>query len=126
MASAYRQEDIEGQLSGGHAELNPEGAIQDNVIRISPTGDEKGRPRVKGGSFPLALARRFILQYTDPGDLVCDPCGGAGTTVIEAIRNGRQAAAVELVLGRFDKMTNWAKVEAIKSGLGHKIKKVTL
>jgi hypothetical protein len=42
------------------------------------------------------LARRAILGYSDPGDLVVDPMCGAGTTLVEAIHLERHALGVEL------------------------------
>ena len=41
------------------------------------------------------LAARAILAYTDPGDLVIDPCCGVGTVLVEAIHHGRRAVGVE-------------------------------
>jgi len=110
----YRQKDIVGQMGGGHAQEHKEGAIQPNVFRMSATGDEK-RPRVKGGSFPMKLARRLIHQYSDPGDWIADPCAGAGTSPVEAIRGGRNAIAVELVPKTFGLMAEWVQIEAIKA-----------
>ncbi|MGH2976708.1 MAG: DNA methyltransferase, partial [Solirubrobacterales bacterium] len=41
------------------------------------------------------LAARGVLAYTDPGDLVVDPACGAGSVLVEAIRNGRRAIGIE-------------------------------
>ena len=51
------------------------------------------------------LARRAIETYSDPGDVVLDPMCGIGTTVIEAIHQGRKAIGVEFE-------ARWAKVAA--------------
>lgn len=48
------------------------------------------------GGKPLALMEALIRDYTRPGDLVCDPCAGYGTTLAAAIRNGREAIGSEL------------------------------
>jgi DNA modification methylase len=37
------------------------------------------------------LAQRLILENSKPGDLVCDPFMGSGTTLLEAILNSRRA-----------------------------------
>jgi modification methylase len=42
------------------------------------------------------LARRAILAYSEPGQLVLDPMCGIGTTLVEAIHLGREAVGVEL------------------------------
>ena len=43
------------------------------------------------GGFPAALARFFVLNLSDPGDVVLDPFSGRGTTVLEALLCGREA-----------------------------------
>ena len=42
------------------------------------------------------LARRIVGEYSAPGDLVCDPLAGIGTTLAEAALLGRRAVGVEL------------------------------
>lgn len=42
-----------------------------------------------------ALAARVIATYSAPGDVVCDPMCGIGTTLVEAIHLGRDALGVE-------------------------------
>lgn len=41
------------------------------------------------GGKPLWLLERLVEDYSRPGDIVCDPCCGAGTTVLAASRTGR-------------------------------------
>jgi modification methylase len=42
-----------------------------------------------------AIAATAITRYTRPGDLVADPMCGIGTTLVEAVHLGRDAAGVE-------------------------------
>lgn len=42
-----------------------------------------------------AIAARAIGTYTQPGDYVVDPMGGVGTTLVEAIHQGRDAIGIE-------------------------------
>jgi hypothetical protein len=42
-----------------------------------------------------AIAQTAIDRYTKPGELVCDPMCGIGTTLVEATHLGRQALGVE-------------------------------
>ncbi len=42
------------------------------------------------------LARRIVAEYSAPGELVCDPMAGVGTTVVEAALLDRRAVGVEL------------------------------
>jgi len=69
----------------------------------------------RGGSFPPALARYFIVGYSQPGDLVFDPFCGKGTTVLQAVLDGRKAVgsdvAPEAVIASRAKVTPVALVE---------------
>lgn len=47
------------------------------------------------GELLPALARRVIDTYSDPRDLVIDPCCASGTALIEAVRLDRDALGVE-------------------------------
>lgn len=52
------------------------------------------RKDVTGGK-PLWLMRAIVGDYSAPGDLVCDPCMGAGTTLVAAVELGRRAIGCE-------------------------------
>lgn len=45
--------------------------------------------------FPVELVERCVLAMTNPNDLVFDPYGGVGTSMIGALRHGRRAMASE-------------------------------
>lgn len=47
-------------------------------------------------TFPIALARRCIDLFTHRGELVIDPFGGSGTTLMAARDAGRNAVAFDL------------------------------
>jgi hypothetical protein len=49
-----------------------------------------GKLPVVGGK-PLWLMSQLVEHYSRPGDLVVDPCCGAGTTLVAALRAGRRA-----------------------------------
>lgn len=51
--------------------------------------------RIPGGK-PLDLMRALVRDYSRPGDLVCDPCAGGGTTLLAAAQTGRRAIGAEL------------------------------
>ncbi len=48
------------------------------------------------GNKPLALMTRLINDYSRPGDTVCDPCAGGGTTLLAARKLGRDAIGSEM------------------------------
>lgn len=56
---------------------------------------------VTGGK-PLWLMRAIVGDYSRPGDLVVDPCMGAGTTLVAAVELGRRAIGCEPDAGRFE------------------------
>lgn len=45
---------------------------------------------------PVELVERAIRNSSRPGDVVLDPFGGSGTTMIAAEKSGRQARLIEL------------------------------
>lgn len=52
------------------------------------------RKPVTGGK-SLTLMRALVRDYSRPGDLVCDPCSGGGTTLLAALMEGRRAVGAE-------------------------------
>jgi len=46
--------------------------------------------------FPPQLPRAFIRGLTTPGDIVLDPMMGSGTTVVEALLEGRRGVGLDL------------------------------
>ena len=83
-----------GQKPGAPCRWYDDTNSVENVIRdvpkIVPTGDQ--HPTQK----PAELAARFILNHTQPGDLVVDPFCGSGSTGVACVRLGRRFLGVEL------------------------------
>jgi len=52
-------------------------------------GQERAANPVKGHK-PLWLMEAILADYTKPGELICDPFAGSGTTGVACIRNGRR------------------------------------
>lgn len=46
--------------------------------------------------FPPQLPRKFIIELTNPGDVILDPMMGSGTTLLEAYIQGRQAIGFDI------------------------------
>jgi len=59
---------------------------------------------------PLAEVERLLLDYTQPGDLVVDPCGGGFTTAVACSRTGRRCISCDIdeaaVIRGQDRMVN--------------------
>lgn len=71
--------------------LNPAGARPKDVFPCAVGGmrwDTVGGAHF--AAMPLALAEWIVKWATKPGDLVFDPFGGAGTTPVACIRQGRR------------------------------------
>lgn len=51
-------------------------------------------PRI--GGKPLGIMRAIVRDYSRPGDLVCDPFTGGGTTLAAALLEGRRAIGAEV------------------------------
>jgi DNA modification methylase len=69
--------------------------IPDSVLRITRhkgRGIETEHPAV----FPVALPEFLMRAYTDEGDVVFEPFGGSGTTILAGQRTGRRVRAIEL------------------------------
>lgn len=47
------------------------------------------------GGKPLGLMRAIVRDYSRPGDLVCDPFVGSGTTAVAALSEGRRFVGSE-------------------------------
>lgn len=65
---------------------------QDSVWEIARPRRSAEHPTMK----PVELVARAIGNHTDNGELILDPFGGSGTTLIAANDLGRKAALIEL------------------------------
>lgn len=57
---------------------------------------EKMYPKIHPTQKPVAVLRRLIEIFTDPGDVVIDPCAGSGSTLQAAWETGRDAYGFEV------------------------------
>lgn len=70
--------------------------MRTNVWRGNTAGQE--RPCTKldhPAQMPEWLAGDLILSWSNPGELILDPCGGSGTTAGMALKHGRSAVICE-------------------------------
>ncbi len=91
---------------------------QSTVFEVPRPARNEDHPTMK----PVALYERFINNSTRPGELVLDPFGGSGTTLLAAARTGRRAILVELSPAYCDvirrRWTEWADAEGVPAGPG--------
>lgn len=58
--------------------------------------DGKEIPRIHPTQKPVKVLKKLIEIFTDPGDVVIDPCAGSGTTLRAAVELGRKAYGFEI------------------------------
>mgnify|MGYP002672190690 FL=1 len=58
--------------------------------------DGKDIPKIHPAQKPVAVLKRLIEIFTDPGDVVIDPCCGSGSTLRAAAELGRSAYGFEI------------------------------
>lgn len=51
---------------------------------------------------PISLMMELVQLFTNPGDTVCDPCMGSGTTGVACIKLGRKFIGCEIDKNYFD------------------------
>jgi DNA modification methylase len=83
-----------GELSGSPLGAHPTD-VWDDIGQV-----RHNHPERKHGDhpaqFPVALPKRAILLYTNPGDVVCDPFCGSGSSAVAAIETGRHFIGADL------------------------------
>lgn len=72
------------------------------------TESEKIHPTQK----PVQLLQRIISLFTDPGDVVIDPCCGSGSAIVAAHRSGRSGYGFEIKKNFHKSATEWLKRES--------------
>ena len=58
--------------------------------------DGKEIPKLHSTQKPISVLKRLISIYTDPGDVVIDPCAGSGSTLRAAYELGRHSYGFEI------------------------------
>lgn len=53
-------------------------------------------PKVHPTQKPVPLLMRLVEIFTDPNDVVIDPCAGSGSTLLAAANLGRRAYGFEI------------------------------
>ena len=58
--------------------------------------NKKDYPKIHPTQKPVKLLKRLISIYTDPGDVIVDPCAGSGATLRAAYEIGRNSYGFEI------------------------------
>lgn len=66
---------------------------------------------------PIKLLERLIALFTDPGEVVIDPCCGSGSTVIAAARSGRSGYGFEIKKNFHKAACEWLEHEGKQAEL---------
>jgi site-specific DNA-methyltransferase (adenine-specific) len=74
----------------------------------APTEKEVG----VAGAKPLGLMQAIVRDYSRPGDLVCDPFLGSGTTALAAVNEGRRFIGAEAKREHYD-------IAVVRTSRGH-------
>lgn len=102
-----------GKLSQRHADgqiTNKENnvvvnefAMRKNIWRVNTVGQENiGKKPLHPAQFPESLVKDHILSWSNPGDLVFDPFLGSGTTVVAAVKLGRNYLGCDISKEYYD------------------------
>jgi hypothetical protein len=70
-------------------------------VYVGPRGSEAGGGRGK----PDWLMSALVRDYSRPGDLICDPFAGWGSTLAAAVANNRRAIGAEMDRDAFNEAT---------------------
>ena len=83
-----------GQLSGNTFGSHPTD-VWDDLATVRHNHPER-KYGAHPAQFPVSLPKRVIQLYTLPGDLICDPFSGSGSTHVAAIETGRNFVGADL------------------------------
>ena len=93
----------DGKTSGAYAHgigIFPSRSISDVSLNVAKPGKSE-RPVAEDGSThptvkPLALMRKLVEAFTEPNQVILDPCLGSGTTMEAAMLAGRRSVGCEM------------------------------
>lgn len=100
-AAIWVKPDAQPQLSGDRPGMGYESMVCAHVpgrsiwhgggkVGVYTFNKNEAEPHQHPTQKPLLLMERLLLDFTDPGELVCDPFAGSGTTAVACKRLGRR------------------------------------
>lgn len=112
----FRQRGSDGKRKEGGDYPTNEITRPRDVLRAIVGGGHMGHKRAHDNEapYPTAIVEPFVKALTNPGDIVCDPFTGSGTTCQVAIENGRgfvgcdlRESQVQLTRERMGTVAGW-------------------
>lgn len=98
-----------GQLSG-----NPLGKNPSDVWVFPNVKNNHVEKTIHPCQFPIELVERLVLSLTDEGDSVFDPYMGVGSSVVGALKHGREGYGCDVVKEYVD--VAWERIHELRSG----------
>ena len=86
--------------------FNNNGKMIFNVMEWEDDKDETYR-KIHPTQKPVTLLEKLISIFTDPGDVVIDPCAGSGSTLIAAYNTGRRGYGFEIKKDFYAQASAW-------------------
>lgn len=72
------------------------------TLRGGYVANEGWNDKARMGGKPTRLMQMLVADYSRPGELVCDPFMGAGTTGVACMKEGRDFIGIEIDPAAFD------------------------
>lgn len=98
-----------GQLSG-----NPLGKNPSDVWVFPNVKNNHVEKTIHPCQFPIELVERLVLSMTDEGDRVFDPYMGVGSSVVAALKHGREGYGCDVMKEYVD--IAWERVHELRAG----------
>lgn len=76
--------------------------------------DDKSIPKIHPTQKPVRLIKKLIEIFTDPGDVVIDPCAGSGSTLRAAHELGRNAYGFEVSKQMYNKAISEMIIDTVE------------
>lgn len=76
-------------------------------------------PKIHPTQKPVTVLKRLIEIFTDPGDVVIDPCAGSGSTLRAAFEMGRNSYGFEVSREFYRAATEKMLAEPVKDRMGY-------
>lgn len=91
--------------------FNNNGKMVFNCIDVERDMDS---PKIHPTQKSVPLLEKLIKIFTDPGEVVIDPCAGSGTTLIAAENTGRKSYGFEIKKPFFKEASRWIEENKIE------------